>query len=177
MRDLPKMGLILFIVCGISAAALAVVNMVTKAPIAVQAEVERREAFQVVMPQADEFREQDAGARWEALRGGKPVGTVMIISTQGYSGPIAMALGIDGDDRLAGLRVLSHTETPGLGAKITGAAFSGQFAGLAPETVKLKKDDPANGRIDAITAATISSRAVANAVRTAVARAAKGVKS
>lgn len=177
MRDLARMGLILFIVCGISAGALAVVNMVTKAPIAAQAEIERREAFQMVMPGADDFRERVAGQEWDALKGGAPVGAVMSITTQGYSGPIAMAVGVDAQGTLTGLRVLTHTETPGLGAKITGTGFAGQFKGLRTDALKLKKDDPAAGRVDAITAATISSRAVTEAVRAAVERRAKGAKS
>lgn len=177
MRDLVKMGSVLFIVCGLSAGLLAVVNMVTREPIAVQAEVERREAFQMVMPGADDFRERVPGSEWDALKGGAPVGTVMSISTQGYSGPIAIAVGVDDRASLTGLRVLTHTETPGLGAKITGAAFSGQFKGLDAAALKLTKDDPAAGRVDAITAATISSRAVTNAVRSAVERRAKGGKS
>ena len=177
MRDVTRMGSILFLVCGLAAGALAVVNMVTRAPIAAQAVIERREAFQVVMPNADDFREVDAGVRWEAVRGGKPAGTVSIISVQGYGGPIAIAFGLDEQNRLTGLRVLSHTETPGLGAKIAAEAFSGQFVGLEPASLKLKKDDPGSGKVDAITAATISSRAVTNAVRSAVERITQGAKS
>ncbi len=177
MRDMPKMGIILFITCGLAAGSLAVVNMVTRKPIAAQAEIERREAFQVVMPGADNFREVDAGHHWEALKGGTPAGTVSIISVQGYSGPITIAFGLDGQGKLTGLQVLNHTETPGLGAKITGQPFSSQFVGLAPGSLKLKKDDPASGKVDAITAATISSRAVTNGVRAAVESIAKGAKS
>jgi len=168
--------MVLFVVCGISAALLSLVNMVTTEPIAAQAEVERREAFQMVMPGADDFREQVAGTEWEALRGGKPAGTVLSVSAQGYSGRIVLAFGLDEQNRLTGLRVLSHTETPGLGAKITGRAFLAQFAGLTPEAVRLKRDDSGAGRIDAITAATISSRAVTNCVRSAVERRMKGAK-
>jgi Na+-translocating ferredoxin:NAD+ oxidoreductase subunit G len=173
VRDLVKMGIILAVVCALSAAALAVVNMVTRAPIARQAEIERREAFQKVMPSAEDFRPVSGTPKWEALKGGNSVGTVMSLSTQGYSGAIAFAVGIGRDNKLTGVRVLSHTETPGLGARITGAAFVSQFAGLGLEALKLKKDDPAAGRVDAITAATISSRAVTNAVRAAVESAAK----
>jgi Na+-translocating ferredoxin:NAD+ oxidoreductase subunit G len=173
VRDLVKMGLILALVCALSAAALAVVNMVTMVPIARQAEIERREAFQRVMPNAEDFRVVSGTPRWEALKGGAAVGTVISLSTQGYSGAITFAIGLDRQNRLTGVRVLSHTETPGLGARITGTAFVSQFTGLGVEGLKLKKDDPAAGRVDAITAATISSRAVTNAVRAAVESAAK----
>ncbi len=176
MRDLVKMGGVLFIVCGLSAAALAVVNIVTREPIAAQVEIERREAFQMVMPVAEDFRERVTGVEWDALKGGKAIGAVISISTQGYGGPIAIAVGLDHEDRLTGMRVLAHNETPGLGAKITAAGFSGQFKGLQTAALKLKKDDPAAGQVDAITAATISSRAVTNAIRAAVERRAKGAK-
>ena len=65
------------------------------------------------------------------------------------------------------MQVLSHTETAGLGAKITTAAWTGQFKGKTRDQVVLKKDDAA-GAIDAISAATISSRAVTRAIHDAM---------
>ena len=87
------------------------------------------------------------------------VGRVLAASTQGYSGPIQGLVGLDPAGAVSGVRVLVQTETPGLGAKITGQAFLDQFQGKKAAEVALKKDDPA-GKIDAVTAATISSRAV-----------------
>jgi electron transport complex protein RnfG len=63
------------------------------------------------------------------------------------------------------VQVLSHTETPGLGAKITTDAWTGQFTGKTRDQAALKKD---GGAIDAISAATISSRAVTRAVHDAM---------
>jgi electron transport complex protein RnfG len=59
---------------------------------------------------------------------------------------------------------LSHTETPGLGAKITTGQFRDQFRNRRLEQLILKEDDPAKGKIDAVTGATISSRAVTKAL-------------
>jgi electron transport complex protein RnfG len=79
-----------------------------------------------------------------------------------------MTIGIAPDGTVAGLAIskLDQTETPGLGVKITLPAFRDQFRGKNADAVRLKKD---GGTVDAITAATISSRAVANGVREALA--------
>jgi electron transport complex protein RnfG len=79
-----------------------------------------------------------------------------------------MTIGVAPDGTVAGLAIsmLDQTETPGLGVKVTLAAFRDQFRGKGAEGVRLKKD---GGTIDAITAATISSRAVVYGVREALA--------
>src|SRR3989338_6168289 len=73
-------------------------------------------------------------------------------------------IGINKDDTISSVAItkLDQTETPGLGVKITHDSFKNQFKGEKGEELKLKKD---GGAIDAITAATISSRAVANGVK------------
>ena len=82
----------------------------------------------------------------------------------GYGGPIDLMVGMLPDGTLSGITIISHTETPGLGAKITGESFKNGFAGKALKGTKwtVKKD---GGDIDQITAATISSRAVCEAVK------------
>jgi len=82
-------------------------------------------------------------------------------SGSGYGGEISMLIGIDTDYRIKDIGVLSHSETPGLGGKITEQSFTGQFKGLEAGDVALSED---GGSIDAITGATISSRAVTEAV-------------
>ena len=78
-----------------------------------------------------------------------------------------MTLGIAPDGTVAGLAIsrLDQTETPGLGVKVTRAAFREQFRGKGAGAARLKQD---GGTVDAITAATISSRAVADGVREAL---------
>jgi len=70
------------------------------------------------------------------------------------------------DGTIAGISVLDHKETPGLGTKMTEPGFKGQFTGKNPGEfmLKVKKD---GGQVDAITAATISSRAFCDAVQRA----------
>jgi len=166
MRDFVKMISVLFIVCGLAAGSLALVNAVTKEPIASNEKRQRdTAALREVSADADEFKNVVPDRVWETLRNGQKAGHIFLTQVQGYSGPITLMFGTDSDGAVTGLRVLSHTETPGLGAKITTAKFRDQFKNKRLEQLILKKDDPAEGQIDAIAGATISSRAVTKTMR------------
>jgi electron transport complex protein RnfG len=82
---------------------------------------------------------------------------------QGFGGKLGVMVGFDlasGD--LAGVGITTMSETPGLGTRVREAAFLAQFTGLSKDAVfKVKKD---GGVIDAVTGATVSSRAVADAI-------------
>lgn len=84
-------------------------------------------------------------------------------STKGYSGYIWLMVGFKEDGSIENIMVLEHKETPGLGSKMNDAKFLQQFIGKHPEsfTMKVKKD---GGAVDAISGATISSRAFCEAV-------------
>jgi electron transport complex protein RnfG len=183
MKDALKLVLILFLVCGIAAGSLAFVNKATQAQIAEYARIARLEAQKMVFPDADEFVETGSYTEWEskkydvqagsvyewkAMKDGGKIGSVFQTSIQGYSGIVKIIFGVDLKGAITGTRVLLHTETPGLGAKISTGSFLDQFAGKTAEQVALKKDDPSKGAIDAISAATISSRAVTKAIRQAM---------
>ena len=165
MRDFTRMISVVFIACGLAAGSLAVVNAVTKEPIANYEKQQKEAAFREVSAGADEFIVVTPDKVWEAFRKKEKAGHVFLTQVQGYGGPITLAFGTDSDGAVTGLRVLNHTETPGLGAKITTAQFRDQFKNRRPEQLVLKKDDPAKGRIDAITGATITSRAVTKTMR------------
>jgi electron transport complex protein RnfG len=173
MKGLTRLVLELFLVCGIAAGALSFVNAATKDRIAGFARQEREQALKQVFPAAEEFREVLPGRQWEALSGGTSLGSVFASSTQGYGGPIVSFFGLDSDRKVTGVKVVSQSETPGLGAKIAGQKFLQQFRGKAPEQLALRKDDPRGG-IDAVTAATISSRAITASLRNTVAQYLKG---
>ena len=78
----------------------------------------------------------------------------------------AQMVGFMLDGSISGYKLIDHKETPGLGTKVADEAFAGQFKGLNPDKVdfRVKKD---GGDIDAVTAATISSRAVIDAIQRA----------
>ena len=85
-------------------------------------------------------------------------------SKNGFGGRIEMMLGLMVDGTINKYKIIEQKETPGLGTKITESRFSDQFHGMNPGKMvfKVKQD---GGEIDAITAATISSRAVVDAIQ------------
>ena len=91
---------------------------------------------------------------------------VKTYSKNGFGGKIELMVGMLADGVINKVSVLSQAETPGLGANMVNDKFKGQFDGKDPKNFKLmvKKD---GGDVDAITAATISSRAVSEAIKRA----------
>ena len=87
-------------------------------------------------------------------------------SSKGYSGDIWLMVGLDTTGTIRNIVVIEHKETPGLGSKMTGEKFLRQFLDVNPTTtdLRVKKD---GGTIDAISGATISSRAFSEAVKLA----------
>ncbi|UCD56727.1 MAG: RnfABCDGE type electron transport complex subunit G [Candidatus Hydrogenedentota bacterium] len=182
MNVYARLSLVLFLICSVSAAALAMVNAGTRARI--RANEEYKERILRGKALAGEQRGEQVAFDPEPIRigtrryyigqlAGRFAGTAFTASTnEGYSGPIEIVIAMDETgERIAGIRIKSHSETPGLGANATQIKygeiepwFLAQFAGLNASRVRLKKDD-ANGAIDAITAATITSRAITNCVR------------
>ena len=112
----------------------------------------------------------DTAIKYTATKAGQLIADVYeITSLQGYSGPISLVIGINADNTLRGVRVISHKETPGLGDKIetNKADWILQFAGKSLSNPKasqwkVRKD---GGDFDQFTGATITPRAVVNAVR------------
>jgi len=101
-----------------------------------------------------------------AKKAGKVIAVAYSSSGSGYGGEIDVMVGISMDGKLAGISVMTHSETPGLGARITEAAFSEQFRGLELDAgVQLSGD---GGTIDGISGASFSSKGVITAVNGAV---------
>lgn len=108
-----------------------------------------------------------------ARKDGKVVGVILpVISTEGYNGKISMIVGINQHGQLAGVRILSHRETPGLGDKvdINKSDWLLDFDGKSllqptPDKWGVKKD---GGYFDQLTGATITPRAIVKAVRKAL---------
>lgn len=182
MRDVLRLGFILFAICAVAAGALAFVNDITEERIAAQAAMKLEQALESVVPGAEEFRDEtdkvlalkvtvSDGGRPEfplikrvyvGYSNGEMVGAAFSCTPSGYGGPIDAVVGVSRDGVVTGLTVVKHTETPGLGANITSRDFQMRFVGLrAGSPVKVTKD---GGQVEAITGATISSRAVAGAV-------------
>lgn len=156
--------LVLFIVCSLSAFLLSFVYGKTSPLIAENAKKKIESSLKEVFPGDVEFKEVEAGKLWEVYRDKNLVGYVYIHGERGYSSIVRVMVGVDLYGKIVGMKVPKEglSETPGLGMKITEPWFSKQFIGRYAEEVELKKD---GGELDAITAATISSRACVNAVK------------
>ena len=174
---LLNMFFVLTLIALISAAALAFTFARTKPILDAQAVQAQIDAVARVLPGFDNNPTEERFVvdtypgleLFPATRSGEPVGTaVRTFSPNGYGGEIRLMVGFTVEGVITGTSVLSHGETPGLGAKVTEESFQTQFHGIDParESLAVVKD---GGTIDAITAATISSRAFCDAIERAYA--------
>lgn len=185
--------LVLFAVTFIAVLALAVVNQITREPIA-QAEANARaEVYRLVYPDAENFSDiensesliensaqllTDAGYDGcfinDALvvtdKNGAVTGYVIAAtSPNGYGGDLQVALGITLDSKITGFNIVSNSETAGLGSKCTEPAFTSQFAGKPAELLEYTKTGAsADNEIDAISGATITTNAATEAADAAI---------
>lgn len=161
-----NMLVVLLLVCVISGGALGGVYMLTKNTIAASKEKKLTEAIQSVVSPFDKLDNVDSGIEgvtaYKAYMGGALVGVaIQSFTTTGFGGDVKIMVGFSPSGVINKIVVLEHKETPGLGDKMS-TSWNTQFDGKNPETFKLsvKKD---GGDVDAITAATISSRAFCDA--------------
>ncbi len=169
---LLNMVLSLVVISMVMSATLAFVYEKTKGPIETASKQKEISAIKQVMP---EFDNDPASAKTEKngvviyslTNKNKPVGyAVKTFTDKGFGGHVEIMAGFLPDGSIYNLIVLQHKETPGLGTKMTDPLFSNQFLGKNPGAFKLKvKKD--GGQVDAITAATISSRAYCDALQRA----------
>jgi len=171
-----NMVVVLTLVCVVSALALGFTYSRTKDAIA-QGKINKIiEALKTVLPEFDNNPYQEKYTLetapglifYPALRNGKRVGTaVQTFSSQGFgSEDIRLMVGFDVTGRIISVSVLGQAETPGLGTKMEDPSFRAQFKDKDPASFKLSvKND--GGDVDAITAATISSRAFCDGVNKA----------
>lgn len=112
------------------------------------------------------FEEIKADTLWKVFKEEKYIGIVFRSSEKGYSGTIRPIVAVDSTGKIIGVKIPKEelSETPGLGMKIAEEPFLDQFNKLTMDEVFLKKDKQ-QGKIDAVTSATISSRAATDAVR------------
>ncbi|PID95150.1 MAG: FMN-binding domain-containing protein [Bacteroidetes bacterium] len=172
-----NMVLVLFLVTAVAALALGAVYSVTKEPIEAAKAQKLKAAIENVLPPFDDYSEaevmpangKDPLIFYTARKGQDVVGTAIKTYTdKGFSGRVSIMVGFTPEGEIFNTAVLEHKETPGLGDKMEPAKsdFTVQFKGKNPEQFKLKvtKD---GGSVDAITAATISSRAFCDATNRA----------
>ena len=179
------MVLALFLVSAIASTSLGIIYALTKETISEARKLQKQNAIETVLPDFDndplekiEKRSVDGDTLYfyYAQENGEWIGTaVETFTNKGFSGKFKLIISFTPDGKIYNISVLEHHETPGLGDKIekvksidknTGKSWSSQFEGKDPAEFRLavKKD---GGDVDAITAATISSRAFCDAVQRA----------
>jgi electron transport complex protein RnfG len=104
---------------------------------------------------------------------GAEIGFAFLAVGKGYGGNIDILVGLENETTIKGITIVSHLESPGLGARITESSFRDQFIGVNIADVALRQE---GGEIDAITGATISSGAVVEAIRAAAMEKIKSLK-
>lgn len=162
---------VLLVICILVSAALAGTNLLTRDRIAQAQAKKAEESRMVVLPGAESFEELD-GHYVGKDGGGNAVGYVFETEGKGYGGTVKVMTGIGTDGSITGVVILSHSETPGLGANAEKESFREQYKQPVANNVGgikvVKFQAPKDGEIQAMTGATITSAAVTNAVNSAV---------
>ncbi len=182
-RDIAKITLNLVVVYLIGGFILAFVYANASPKIYRNNEEAEKKALKQLMPEADDISKlgdwtiHDKHAKYFIGRkGGETVGYVIQSFGKGYSSYINTFVAVDKDFKVQKIDILAHGETPGLGDEIEADSFKGQFRDKDIEHLKVLKTDTKE-YIQAISGATISSRAVAeDAVKNGVAFLIKTVK-
>ncbi len=158
----------LLIICLVATTLLAVTNSITAEKIALNA-VETETASRVlVLPDGASYSEVTATENGVTYctgydKIGNEIGFVFTAGAKGYGGTVSVMVGMNNDGEITGVEILSHSETPGLGANATKPDFKERFIGKAGE-LTVDKNSNSGQNIQAITAATITSKAVVSAV-------------
>jgi electron transport complex protein RnfG len=171
---LKNMVLTLRVITGIAGTSLGFMYKLTKAPIEAAKAAKQEAAIKMVLPEFDKVQKNESITTtnvFEATANGELVGVAIeAISNKGFSGEVKIMVGFKPDGTINNYQVLEHKETPGLGTKMADwfkvDKGNQSVLGKHPKNNKLtvSKD---GGEVDAITAATISSRAFLDAVQIA----------
>lgn len=161
-----KLTLTLLVISAVVACLLGLTNYITADKIAEITAQKTAASMEEVLP-ADSYTELSytgAEANVAAVYQAGENGFVVEVTPSGFGGTIDMVVGVGADGTVTGVSIVSMSETSGLGANASKDAFRSQYVGLSGE-LAVNKD---GGEIDALTGATITSRAVTDGVNTAL---------
>jgi len=183
LRDILKPAISLFVICVVVSAALGFTYSGTKNVIEERRRLDEISARKEVLSTAETFEAVETlddivksnsklnmvKEAYKGLNGEKVEGYVITAISKGYGGDVKVIVGVDGSKKITGVKIVEHSETPGLGAKAENPEFLSQFVNIVPkEPFKVVKDNKVKTEeIDAISSATITSKAVTNAVQAA----------
>ena len=177
IKEIVKVGAILFLITALSAALLAFVNGKTAPLIEKNSLIKEQDALRNVMPMAAEFTEYEFPAT-SSFGGGKKnyvaydesknvIGACIITETTGYDVGIQTVTGVDTNLKVTGVDIIAMNETPGLGAKASEQSFRDQYIGKSGE-IGVSKGAPSDTDIQAISGATKTSNGVTEGVNQAL---------
>lgn len=154
---------VLAIICLLSAALLAALNEKTTPIIEKINEETANETYFSLIPDAGSFTELecDIDGVTAVMKADNGSGYVITAQAQGYGGEVPAAVAFSTDGTITAVQMMDNEETPGLGQKVKEEDFYGQFAGWSAQAFTI--DD-----IDAISGATISSKAAVSAINLAI---------
>lgn len=182
LAGMLRLGFILAIFAAAACVMLAFVYTGTATVIAARQQADLEAALRELFPDADSFAALDEikspdpsvtiESAYAARKNDKPIGAALRLSRASYGGLIKIMAGVSVNGTITGVKIMEHADTPGLGANAAspsyfvdrekGLTFYGQFAGKSVmDPFEVKKD------VIVITASTVTSRAVALAVRAA----------
>lgn len=169
-RYIGKLTGTLLGICAVVALLLGIVNSLTE-PVIRKMQEEKTAAAMAQVLAADDYRaktvsHENVSAMYEAVSGGEVVGHVVEVTTNGFGGAINMVVGVDMEGKVTGVSVIKDAETANLGTKVTRTqSVLDRFIGLGG-TITVNSGE---NRFDGVTGATVSSKAVAAGVNTALA--------
>jgi electron transport complex protein RnfG len=180
--NMVKLGFILALFTPVACLVVALIYSLTSEIISKRQQNDMENALHELFPDADSFiplegitspdrnvsiegdrnNPANTGA-FEAIKNGESLGLALRTSRGGWQGDaIRLLVGVGADGKITGIKILEHSETPGLGAKAARPQFYGQFAGKPVSDPFVVNQD-----VDAITAATLTSTAVSDSVKAA----------
>lgn len=171
VKYILRLTFTLLIICAVVAGILAAVNSITAPIIAATKEAKTQQAIAAVLPgggtKIDFAGADKTGMVTEVYT--SDAGYAVKVAPGGFGGAISMMVGIDNEGKVLGISIISHAETPGLGAVAAaatdkGAAFRDQFIGLISGITI----GAGENQIDSLSGATISSQAIVDGVNAAL---------
>lgn len=174
--EIVKPAVALLVICLVITAALALTYGATEEPIRIGAAQRANQTRQDFFQEATDFEEisspeiseGEVVSAFKALNGSDTIGYIITAASSGYGGRLEVMVGINADGSVRSVQMTAHEETPGLGSNANNNSFKEQFCVNPPEDFYVVKSGKSSeAQILALSGATITSRAVTNAVNAA----------
>jgi Na+-translocating ferredoxin:NAD+ oxidoreductase subunit G len=176
--SIAQIALNLAAACLVSGIIIAITYYITAPVAAKNAIIMKNQAMQNLVKDAEEFKlienthssedMKHMEENYEAKKGGETIAYVVSSESKGFGGEIKMLVGVTPGGKVIDFEILSHNETPGLGDIAGDESFRSLFKGKGAEALTVVKDPRNKENINALTGATITSRAVTKGVKEAV---------